>query len=363
MVREGVRNNLLEQNNLMEAENQHIEYKLQLNDKLEREAVAFLNSRLGGDLYIGVKDNGDVVGIDDADKCQLAVSDRLKNNILPSCLGLYEVLVEQVDGKNIIHVVVSEGLEKPYYIRQYGMSPQGCYLRIGSGVKPMNIQMIEGLFGSRAKASLRNIPSPRRLNHSFQQLKIYYSEHGYEINDSFLENLDLYTNEGKLNMVAYLLADNNNLSVRVAKYAGKDKCDLIENEEYGYCSLLKVTDRLLEKVNIENRTLTKITGNQRIEKRLIDSVALREALVNAIVHNDYTTEEAPVVEIFSDRLTITSFGGLVNGLSQDEFFRGRTLPRNRELMRVFRDMQWVEHLGVGNAPHFESLWFGNFHNQ
>lgn len=71
----------------------------------------------------------------------------------------------------------------------------------------MNIQMIEGLFGSRAKASLRNIPSPRRLNHSFQQLKIYYSEHGYEINDSFLENLDLYTNEGKLNMVAYLLAD------------------------------------------------------------------------------------------------------------------------------------------------------------
>ena len=331
----------------MEAENQHIEYKLQLNDKLEREAVAFLNSRLGGDLYIGVKDNGEVVGIDDADKCQLEVSDRLKNNILPSCLGLYEVLVEQADGKNIIHVVVSEGLEKPYYIRQYGMSPQGCYLRIGSGVKPMNIQMIEGLFGSRAKASLRNIPSPRRLNHSFQQLKIYYSEHGYEINDSFLENLDLYTNEGKLNMVAYLLADNNNLSVRVAKYAGKDKCDLIENEEYGYCSLLKVTDRLLEKVNIENRTLTKITSNRRIEKRLIDAVALREALINAIVHNDYTTEEAPVVEIFSDRLTITSFGGLVNGLSQDEFFRGRTLPRNRELMRVFRDMQWVEHLGSG----------------
>ena len=116
-------------------------------------------------------------------------------------------------------------------------------------------------------------------------------------------------------------------------------------------------------VNIENRTLTKITANRRVEKRLIDPVDLREASVNAIVHNDYTTEEAPVVEIFSDRLTITSFGGLVNGLSQDEFFRGRTLPRNRELMRVFRDMQWVEHLGVGNAPHFESLWFGNFHNQ
>ena len=331
----------------MEHENQHVEYKERLNDKLEREAVAFLNSRLGGDLYIGVTDNGEVIGVDNVDQCQLAASDRLKNNILPSCLGLYEVLSEQIEGKDIVHIVVTEGREKPYYIRQYGMSPQGCFIRIGAGIKPMDIQMIEGLFGSRTKDSLRNIPSPRHTEHGFQYLKIYYAEHGFEINDNFLQNLDLYTGEGKLNMVAYLLADKNSLSVRVAKYAGKDKCDLIENEEFGYCSLLKITDRLLEKVNIENRTLAKITSGKRLEKRLVDPVALREALVNAIVHNDYTTEEAPLVEIFSDRMTITSYGGLVNGLSKEEFFAGRTFPRNRELMRVFRDMQWVEHLGSG----------------
>ena len=65
------------------------------------------------------------------------------------------------------------------------------------------------------------------------------------------------------------------------------------------------------------------------------------------MHNDYTTEQAPVVEMFSDRLTITSYGGLVSDLTQEEFFNGRSIPRNRELMRIFHDMEWVEQLGSG----------------
>ena len=71
----------------MQLENQYIEYKERLNDKLEREVVGFLNSKLGGDMYIGVADNGQIIGVDNADAIQLAISDRLKNYILPSCLG------------------------------------------------------------------------------------------------------------------------------------------------------------------------------------------------------------------------------------------------------------------------------------
>lgn len=74
---------------------------------------------------------------------------------------------------------------------------------------------------------------------------------------------------------------------------------------------------------------------------------IRKALINAIVHNDYTKEVPPVVEIYADRLSITSYGGLVQGLSEDEFFAGRSMPRNRELMRVFRDLDLVEQLGSG----------------
>ena len=207
--------------------------------------------------------------------------------------------------------------------------------------------MIDRLYASRTRNSLRNIPSPR-TKLSFNQLKIYYDEKGFTVNGSFLENLDLYTPNGELNYVAYLLADQNSISIKVAKYAGTNKVNLIENEEYGYCSLIKATDKVLDKLEIENKTYTKITGAaRRLQKQMIDKTALREALINAIVHNDYSHEVTPLVEIYSDRLAITSYGGLVTGLSKSEFFNGRSMIRNRELMRVYRDLDLVEQLGSG----------------
>jgi predicted HTH transcriptional regulator len=329
-------------------ETNQIEFKSILNDSLEKEVVAFLNSKTGGDIYIGIDDNGKAVGVENSDKLQLVITDRIKNNILPTCLGLFDVFDEQLEEKTVIHIVVSSGTEKPYYIKSQGMSPSGCYMRIGTGLKQMDIVMIDKLYSSRTRNSLRNIVSPRYSSHTFAQLKIYYEERGFNLNDSFIENLDLYTPDGKLNYVAYLLADNNSVSIKVAKYSGVDKCDLIENGEYGFCSLVKATQKVLDKMEIENRTFTKITGAaRRLEKNMIDKSALREGFVNAIVHNDYTREVPPVVEIFSDRLTITSYGGLIEGLSLEEFFNGRSMPRNRELMRVFRDLDLVEQLGSG----------------
>jgi len=134
----------------------------------------------------------------------------------------------------------------------------------------------------------------------------------------------------------------------VAKYAGADKCDLIEKEEYGFCSLIKAAHQVLDKLNVENKTLTRITGAaEREQHRMVDERALREALINAMVHNDYSSEVPPVVEIFSNRISITSYGGLVTGLSREECLAGRSMPRSRELMRVFRDLDLVEQLGSG----------------
>lgn len=330
-------------------ENSTTEFKRQLNESLEKEVVAFLNSAKGGDLYIGVDDDGEVVGVDDVDALMLAISDRIKNNIQPTCLGLFDVYAQEHDGKTIIHVVVTRGTEKPYYLKRYGQSPAGCFIRVGSGVQPMTTGMIDQVYAGRVRNSLRNIPAPTTLKLTFQQLKIYYQEKGFEINDSFLHNLDLYVPESeRFNYAAYLLADTNSISIKVAKYAGIDKCDLIENEEYGYCSLLKATHRVLDKLEIENRTFTRITGAaEREQRRLFNARALREALINAIVHNDYTAEVSPLVEIYADRISITSYGGLLTGLSLEECLSGRSMPRNRELMRVFRDMELVEHLGSG----------------
>ena len=323
-----------------------IELKKELNDKLEKEVVAFLNYREGGDIYIGVDDDGNAVALDDIDAVQCAVADRIKNNIQPATLGLFDVVKEKYQGQSIIHIIISSGAEKPYFIKKLGMSAAGCYIRIGTSSQPMTQSMIDDLYARRTHNSLRKIASPRQKL-TFEQLQIYYQAKGYTLNDKFAENLDLLTEDGKYNYVAYLLADSNGVSVKVAKYAGKDKVDLIENEEYGYCSLIKATKSVLDRLNVENRTLTKITSKERIEKKLINPLALREAVINAVVHNDYSLEVPPVFEIYSDRVEITSYGGLPMGLSEDDFFGCRSMPRNRELMRVFKDLDFVEQLGSG----------------
>ena len=169
----------------------------------------------------------------------MKMADRIKNNILPSTMGLFDIVTEEIEEVSVIKILVCSGLVKPYYIKSQGMSPSGCFTRVGTSTQPMTTAMIDELYAKRIHATLRNIQSPRQ-DLSFSQLKIYYQERGLELNQRFANTLELLTPDGKYNYIAYLLADENGVSIKVAKYAGADKVDLIENEEYGYCSLIKV---------------------------------------------------------------------------------------------------------------------------
>ena len=327
-------------------ESHRVEHKQFLTDTFEKEVVAFLNYHEGGIIYIGVDKDGKIVGCQNPDETQLKIKDKLKHNISPSCLGLFEVILETIEEKSVIKIIIASGRETPYYIKKNGMSEKGCYIRVGSSSEPMSQTMIEDLFAKRVRNSLGNIKS-RRQDLTFEQLKIYYEEKGLKLNEKFASNLELLTDDGYYNYVAYLMADSNGVSIKVAKYAGTNKVDLVENNEYGYCSLIKATKRVLEKLEIENKTAALITSTTRKEQPLWNKVALREAVINAIVHNDYTTENPPVFEIFSDRIDITSTGGLSVIKNIDDFFSGYSNPTSRELMRIYKDLELVEHLGSG----------------
>lgn len=328
------------------SETNRIEYKRELSEGLEKEVVAFLNYREGGIIYIGIDKEGKTVGVQDADGTQLKIKDRLKNNIRPSALGLFDIVSEDREGKAVLKVIVASGSEKPYHLKKYGMSEKGCFIRLGSAAEPMSQKLIEELFSSRTRNSI-GIIKAHRQDLNFEQLHIYYQEKQKPLNKQFRKNLELTTANGNLNYTAYLLADDNNVSVKVAKYKGETRVDLIESNEYGYCSLVKATKSVLDKLNLENRTITQITSKERKEHRLWNAIALREAVINAFVHNDYTREIAPKFEFFSDRIEITSAGSIPEGLSKSEFFEGFSIPRNKELMRVYKDLDLVEQLGSG----------------
>jgi predicted HTH transcriptional regulator len=326
-------------------ENNRTELKRELNDRFERAVVSFLNYAGGGEVTIGVDDDGIVYGVTDTDATQLKIVDRIRNNIRPQTLGLFDVVQDQIDGKDIIRVILSCGQQRPYYIRKVGMSEQGCFIRVGSSSQPMSEQMIEELLSKRQKITLQSMLSPRQ-NLTFKQLCIYYEEKHLEPTEQFIESLDLRQSSGEFNYAAYLLADENGVSIKVAAYAGTDKVDLLETREYGNRCLITATQRILDRLDSENRTFAKITSKNRLEKERVNTIALREAVINAMVHNDYT-KGVPLIEIFTDRIVVTSCGGLVEGLTETDFFKCRSMPRSRELMRVFRDMELAEHIGSG----------------
>ncbi len=178
---------------------------------------------------------------------------------------------------------------------------------------------------------------------------IYYQEKGFDAtSEFFLQNLGLYTDEGKFNWVAYLMADTNNISIKVARFRGTNKLDIVERNEYGYTCLIKAAREVLDKLEMVNTTTVRVTGEaQRREISVVEKPALREAVLNAIIHNDYLFMTSPVFEIYDDRIVVLSSGGLPPGLSKDQFFKGRSLPRSRELMRIFTDMELGEQLGSG----------------
>ena len=331
---------------MQNTETNRIENKEQLNEDFEQEVIAFLNYKEGGIIYVGINKNGQVTGVENTDLTQLQIKDRIKNNIQPSTLGLFDVTVETIENKEVIKVIISSGTEKPYYLRKKWRTPEGCYIRIGSSKERMTERMIEKMFARRIKNSLKEIESPRQ-DLTFRQLKIHYEGNGMILNDNFARNLNLLTDEGKYNYNAYLLADENDISIKLVKYLGTSKMELIENQEYGYCCLITATQRILDRLTAENTVYAKIEYNGRKEVEMIDSKALKEAVINAMVHSDYTLSTTPIIELYSDRIEITSGGGLPQGLSQEEFLEGVTAPRNKELIRVFKDVDLIENIGSG----------------
>jgi len=322
------------------------EFKRELTLDIEKDIVAFLNAS-GGHIYFGVCDDGSVVGVNDTDLLQRQIKDRIVDNIRPGALGLFSISVEERDGKQIVDLNLAGGNAVPYYIRKYGRSERGCYLRVGSSAQPMTEEYIDKLMSSRHTASLIDVVS-RHQNLTFNQLKIFYEGKGIILNQQFAKTLDLTVPSGEYNQLAFLMADTNSMSIRVAKWWGNDKLDLRENEEYGECSLVKAMQTVLDKFNLENITQARKRGMKtREEVRYADAACLRELIINAFAHNDYSKKEAPVFEIYADRFEITSYGGLVTGMTEEEFFSGVSRPRNPEIMRIFKDLEYVERLGSG----------------
>ena len=324
------------------------ELKRVLNDTLPKEIDAFLNS-FDGNIYIGVEDDGMVIGVENLDEVQKRIADIITTQILPNPQEYVTLGTQYVDGKNVVVISIRKG-KSLYYIKKYGRSAAGCFIRVGTSCRSMTEEQIEQRYIatlSIPEKAIKDIPVLRD-DYTFNKLKQYLISHGIHIQEeTFYKNFGLCTSDGKFNLLADILADENMNSIKVAVFKGKDKSVFIKRNEYGFTCLIESLEKVINYCDALNETFIDVSVRPRKEHRLFNSEAFKEAWINACVHNKWSEELSPAVYWFDDRLEIVSYGGIPKNLTKEEFLSGKTEPVNKELMKIFLQCGIVEHSGHG----------------
>ena len=322
-------------------ETESIEFKKTTGELRESiiSIASMLNKHGYGTVYYGVKDDGEVKGQEIGNRTLREISQAIANYIKPQIIPT--ITLELLDNKNVIKVV-AKGYEKPYsaygkyYIRSADedreLSPS--QLRIFMRDIKENDEIIQ------IEASNQDL--------KFTQLKTIFSAKGLTVNNrTFEKNIGLFTPNAKYNMMAELLADKNDVSIKVVTFKGNNKNEIISRNEYGFKCLIIAMDQVLSYVESLNINRVKLGSHDRQEQKLFDFSCFKEAWQNACLHTRWSKQNPPAVYIYSDRIEIISTGGLPYDLTIDEFYKGISRPINVKLQKIFGQLGYVEQTGHG----------------
>lgn len=324
-----------------------MELKSKYTDAVCKEIVAFLNAD-GGDLVIGVNDNGTIAGINDLDDTSKRVSDVITDQIEPVPHSLVTMETVYIEEKPVLIVHVRKGIQPIYCQKKYGYSSIGCVVRIGTTCKNMTQEEIDNRYEMKYRKTDAMVLSPASYTPiTFNTLKTYYGVRGYHLEDATFEtNLNLLTPDGKYNLLAEIMSDRNMLPLIFVKFKGNDKSAISERYDYGNQCLLLSYEQIKLRTATENTCILDTTVRPRRDIFLYDFDSVNEAVINALVHNDWTIS-SPLISFYDDRLEIFSYGGLPSGQEEEDFFMGVSVPRNTALMQIFLNMNLAERTGHG----------------
>jgi ATP-dependent DNA helicase RecG len=325
-------------------ENETIEFKREYVDDIKKTIIAFANTS-GGELYVGVEDDGTPVGVPDIDEVMLRLSNSIRDSIKPDITLFVNYQVETLCGKTIIKVSVQKGTSSPYYLTNKGIRPEGIYIRHGASTVPANETAILKMIKETDGEKYEDI---RSLN---QQLTFVEAENEFKFrNIQFGHNnkksLKLMNSDGIYTNLGLLLSDQCIHTIKLAVFEGTVKTIFKDRYEFTG-SILKQLNEAYQFIDRYNRTHAEIVGLHRIDRRDYPIEAVREALLNAIVHRDYSYSSSTLISIFDDRIEFVSIGGLVKGIVYDDIMLGISVPRNENLANIFYRLTLIEAYGTG----------------
>ena len=327
--------------NTYETESQEFKSTLSELDKGILSLTAMLNKSGKGKVYFGVSDSGEVIGLDGTvgQETLRKLSARVYETVRPQIVP--KIYFEYYEDKAVL-VIEAEGYNKPY-------SANGEYrIRTGSENKKVAPDLLGEMFFSNSQVLIDNVESINQ-DLTFTELKQLYLIKGLTIDEStFARNMGLLTKNGRYNYLAEILSDSNNCSIKVVRFKGTDKQEMISRNEYGYHCLLLSMKQAFDYVAALNEVRVDLSGDlQRKETPLFDLDCFDEAWTNACLHNRWVKNIPPAIYIFADRIEIISTGGLPYDFSKEEFFAGISHPVNISLQKIMGQLGMVEQTGHG----------------
>lgn len=325
-------------------ESETVELKEVVVDDIKKEIIAFANCD-GGKLYIGVRDDGTVIGLDNADSVSLQISNMVRDAIKPDITMFlhYETIVE--NGKNVVVVDIQRGTDRPYYLAKKGMRPEGVYVRQGYSSVPATDtairRMIKETDGDRFEAM-------RCLNQdlTFEATKKEFELRKTDFGPQQMRTLKLIDQDGLYSNLALLLSDQCVHTIKVAVFQGTDQTIFKDRREFTG-SLMQQMNEVYDFIDFRNQTRATIEKLYRIDVRDYPEVAVREALLNLLVHRDYSFSASAFISIYEDRIEFVSIGGLMPGIDLEDVMVGISVCRNQDLANVFYRLHLIEAYGTG----------------
>ena len=312
-----------------------LEFKENITKSFLKTVSAFSNYE-GGTIIFGIDDDGNIKGIDNAYKKCLDIENRINDNITPQ--PNYHL---KIDDNNTIILTVDPGDNKPYFYNSK------AYKRNDTSTIEVDSFELTRLVLEGKKINYEDLPSNNQnLNFDYLEYKLKKVIHIDTFNTDTLKTLNLFNNN-LFNNAANLLSNNNSFpGIDIAVF-GKNiniikKRFILEN-----MSILEIYDKSIQ-AYIDYYQYEEIDGSYRKKVELIPEEAFRESVANALIHRAWDLNSKIRISMFEDRIEISSTGGLVNGITRDEYLSGMISSlRNPIISNVFFRLGIVEIFGTG----------------
>lgn len=325
-------------------ETETVELKSIVMDDLKKEIIAFVNCD-GGTLYVGVADDGTVLGVENADECALQISNMMRDAVKPDVTMFIHYETLDCEGKAVVAVNIQRGTNRPYYLAKKGLRPEGVYVRQGYSSVPATDTAIRQMIKETDGDSFENM---RSINQAltFETTKKEFEKRNIAFGQPQMQTLKLVSADGIYTNLGLLLSEQCPHTIKAAVFEGTNQNVFKDRREFSG-SLMQQLNEVYDYIDFHNQTHATFQKLLRIDTRDYPEVAVREALLNSLVHRDYSFRASTLISIYEDRIEFVSIGGLLPGLELDDLMMGVSVCRNPHLANVFYRLQLIEAYGTG----------------